>query len=390
MAKKPSIREFVSEESLKFQLYLLKFSNQLKDLEDMEEEEIENRWNYDTNKKINKWIKFLDDPKYKDGISQDALKFNIKYLKNLPAPINKDKILENFEVVRETYIKELTERIRLNSTASKKKDIEVLEYAKTIILKPSVSKEKFGGMLLLIVKNLSSMPSFSGYSSNWKTDFYSNAIEKTLLYLNNFDTSFKSVRSGENSKAFAYVTQIAYNAFLNVIIERKKGEEALKDTISLESANIEGVRTRSIKEQNYKEIEPTEKYWLRAKNIKDINKKIIQGMDYILSSNEILENNDNRLMEILRLDEDTPDEEKTEDYYLYIMDLKSKVLEELGNKRIDVLEIIKPIDLSLENWEKPNIEYKDIKLLISNPITKKPKKVEVAVEEIEEDYFDEW
>ena len=54
--KKASIREFVSEPSLKFQLYVLKFSNLLKQLEEKTEDEIIEKWNYTSNKKINRFM----------------------------------------------------------------------------------------------------------------------------------------------------------------------------------------------------------------------------------------------------------------------------------------------------------------------------------------------
>ncbi len=53
--KKVSIREFVSEDSLKFQLYYLKLANQLKRIDDMETDTIIEKWEYDTNKKVNRF-----------------------------------------------------------------------------------------------------------------------------------------------------------------------------------------------------------------------------------------------------------------------------------------------------------------------------------------------
>lgn len=86
---------------------------------------------------------------------------------------------------------------------------------------PKYSKEKFGNMVLQIVTKLATRGNFAGYT--WKDEFYSNAIEKILSYaVNNFDANMISTRSGKGVKAFAYITQIAMNAFIAVINERRE------------------------------------------------------------------------------------------------------------------------------------------------------------------------
>jgi hypothetical protein len=259
---------------------------------------------------------------------------------------------------------------------------------------PNISKEKFGIMLLLIVKNLATMPSFSGYSSNWKTDFFSNAIEKTLLYLDNFDNNLLSVRTGTKSKAFAYVTQICYNAFLNIINDRKKDEALLKDAISFESSNLDGMRNSKLTPDiEYKEEESRE-YIIKIKASDNINDVIYKGITYIKDSNEILDINDAIKEEIKYLEENTPEDEKDENYKNYIKDLEYKFIKILNSQKIEVLKIIKPEGLSIANIDDSLLKT-DIPVIIENKKKKnkktKEKEVEIKNEITElEEYTNEW
>ncbi len=89
-------------------------------------------------------------------------------------------------------------------------------------------KTKFGEMCLLLIKKILTMPKFSGYT--YKDDFYSNAIEKLMLYvIPNYDANKVSKISKQNVKVFAYCTQIIMNAILQVINERKIEQDLLKN-----------------------------------------------------------------------------------------------------------------------------------------------------------------
>jgi hypothetical protein len=94
------------------------------------------------------------------------------------------------------------------------------------------SKEKFGVMILRIVHRLSKRGNFAGYTEGWKMDFYSNALEKILSYaINNIDLEMISPRSGERVKVFAYITQIASNAFIEIINKRKQEQSDMMEYI---------------------------------------------------------------------------------------------------------------------------------------------------------------
>lgn len=75
-----------------------------------------------------------------------------------------------------------------------------------------------GECIMLICNNLAKKPNFFGYSPVWKEEFVSDAIERSIMALKNFDPK-------KSSNPFAYFTQIAYNAFLfRLKKEKEQGE----------------------------------------------------------------------------------------------------------------------------------------------------------------------
>lgn len=112
------------------------------------------------------------------------------------------------------------------------------------------SYDRFGAIVLLMIKKILTKSQFSGYS--YKDDFYSDATYKILKYLGNFDHTMISKRSGEPVNAFAYLTQIIHNSIIFIIGSKKKEQEhvqqqakmnfleslpAVKDTRNLYFAN---------------------------------------------------------------------------------------------------------------------------------------------------------
>ena len=113
------------------------------------------------------------------------------------------------------------------STTLIKEEISELEQAGYI---KNYSKEKFGEMILKIVIKLAKRGNFAGYT--WKEDFYSNALEKILSYaIVNIDLNMISPRTNLPVKVFAYITQIANNAFVEVINKRKEEQTMMMERI---------------------------------------------------------------------------------------------------------------------------------------------------------------
>lgn len=99
------------------------------------------------------------------------------------------------------------------------------------------SYERFGTIVLLMIKNILKKPQFSGYT--YKDDFYSDAVYKILKYLHNFDHTKMSERTGQPVNAFAYISQIIHNSILFIINSKKKDLENLRKQISMELLNHE-------------------------------------------------------------------------------------------------------------------------------------------------------
>lgn len=97
------------------------------------------------------------------------------------------------------------------------------------------SYERFGEIILLMVKNILKKPQFSGYT--YKDDFYSDAVYKILKYLHNFDHTMISDRTGQSVNAFAYISQIIHNSILFIINTKKKDYENLKKQVAMEHLN---------------------------------------------------------------------------------------------------------------------------------------------------------
>ena len=143
------------------------------------------------------------------------------------------------------------------------------------------SKETFGEMILMLIKNLLKKHCFSGYTQEWKEDFAIDAIDKILRYMHNFDPSKISERSGKRVKAFAYLTQITTQAFISVI--NKKNDEKHKsknyDVISYSSMYSESFVNKLYHNDNQSRFtEPEIKY--KEYHVKSLDEIIDILKDY--------------------------------------------------------------------------------------------------------------
>lgn len=170
-----------------------------------------------------------------DYVDENSLKFeltavNIKDEYNRAANETlKNELLEKFNKRKNDRIQEVKNLLATSKLKPKEKEFyeaELMRLNDLTIQKQN--KEIMGNMVLLITRNLAKKPCFSGYTLNWKDEFFSKAIEHCFKYNYNFDENKISQRSGKKVKAFAYITQIIYTAFLDVISKRKKEQERLK------------------------------------------------------------------------------------------------------------------------------------------------------------------
>ena len=179
------------------------------------------------------------DITYRDYVNEEALRAELTLvnLKEEYKKHNQQESVIKFNKRKQERIDEIKELIKNNPNMNSKEkeyyhnEIERLENL-TI---EKQSKELMGHYVLLITKNLAKKSCFAGYTLNWKDEFFSRAIEHCFKYVHNFDENKVSQRSGQKVKAFAYITQIIYTAFLDVISRRKKEQERLKMMGSLDS-----------------------------------------------------------------------------------------------------------------------------------------------------------
>lgn len=97
------------------------------------------------------------------------------------------------------------------------------------------SYERFGEIILLMIKNILRKPQFSGYT--YRDDFYSDAVYKITKYLHNFDHTKISMVSGQSVNAFAYISQYIHNSVIYIIKKKKKESDKMKKRIQMENLN---------------------------------------------------------------------------------------------------------------------------------------------------------
>ena len=176
MKKERYKHNYTSEMELKSLLIRVKNKNFNKDIEDTKH-----------NKRINKYIILfnkLNDKKYKDSeitARKNDIKRRIKY-----------KIIKLSEITK----------------------VDDKSY------------NRFGEIILLMIKKILTKPQFSGYT--YRDDFYSDAIHKILKYLHNFDHTLISDISGTEVNAFAYISQIIHNSVLYIINTKNKELNEIK------------------------------------------------------------------------------------------------------------------------------------------------------------------
>ncbi len=351
-----SIREYVNEQQLAFELMKLKYLKQLTNLRELGKDEVETRYKKEIDKRVRKYTNKINGGTLTD-IGVDAFKKNIETIKKDLPPSSEELIKDKFEIEKEIYLKYITGVLEDPDIAKKKYNDTLLEkeYLENVTL-DNTDKEKFGHILLLVIKNLGAKPSFSGYTSNWKDDFMGNAIEKVILYVYNFDRRMLSKRTGKESKAFAYLTQICFNAFIAVINERKKSEATIANMIPYEK--IDGYEykhqcdeTKDKKQENLVEEYVYEVNYdvegLEGDLITDFSAFVNFQIQYVLKQNEIKSK-----MDIIKDDlnkcYNEPDEVKaTVDYISYVRDLESKYTPSEFSTIINKILVVIPKTLPL-------------------------------------------
>lgn len=133
------------------------------------------------------------------------IKHNLKELDKRATQINHHERIRNIQTL-------LRDRIIKNSE---------------ITLSDEASQERFGEIIILMVKNILRKPNFQMLDHH--DEFYSDQSNKIFRYLNNFDHTKISERSGYQVNAFQYISQIIHNSILFIINQRKKEQEKIQE-----------------------------------------------------------------------------------------------------------------------------------------------------------------
>lgn len=101
----------------------------------------------------------------------------------------------------------------------------------------SKTYERFGEIILLMIKHILTKPNFSGYT--YSDEFYSDAVFKITKYIHNFDHTKISDKTGVSVNAFAYVSQIIHNAIVYIINVKNKEIEKNRHKVLMETLDEE-------------------------------------------------------------------------------------------------------------------------------------------------------
>jgi hypothetical protein len=129
--------------------------------------------------------------------------------------------------------------------------------------------ERFGQVILLMVKNILTKPQFSGYT--YKDDFYSDAVYKILKYLHNFDHKLISQRTNQPVNSFAYISQIIHNSIIFIINTKKKDNDNLKHQVAM--ANLD----HNLQVRNYELVKHDNDENKQEIDVKIVNLNTIDG-----------------------------------------------------------------------------------------------------------------
>jgi hypothetical protein len=179
------------------------------------------------------------------------------------------------------YIKWHT-KISSNRYESSSKRRAILHKLKDAIVRDSeisaidnTSYERFGEIILLMIKNILKKPQFSGYT--YRNDFYSDAVYKILKYLHNFNHKLISKRTNQQINAFAYISQIIHNSILFIINYKKKESDLLKRQVEI--ANLDhNLQLKYFQFINDREYDEPEVRKIETVHLKEIKTNLVHEL----------------------------------------------------------------------------------------------------------------
>lgn len=178
-----------------------------------------------------------------------TLKDNVE---NYNSSTNKNKLFRNILLIIEPLNNEMQEKIkdlnnnrvadfkRINKYINKHHKSKNQKFKRILrdhiiniserITIDKESHERFGELVLLIIKNILKKPKFSGYT--YRDEFFSDSTDKIFRYMKNFNHKLISKITNQPVNAFSYISQYVHNSILFIINTNNAEQEATKNFIN--------------------------------------------------------------------------------------------------------------------------------------------------------------
>lgn len=165
------------------------------------------------------------------------------------------KINKYIKLLSSISKKSETDRARFQSFKNKVTDFIIKKSENTPV--DNLNYERFGSIIMEMVRHILTKPQFRGYT--YYDDFMSDSVFKILKYLDNFDHTIISKRSGEPVKAFAYISQIITNSIIFIISKNKKEQDFIKQQLSIQFNNDNILEPWEVKKKTEETLNKEEK-----------------------------------------------------------------------------------------------------------------------------------
>lgn len=165
------------------------------------------------------------------------------------------KINKYIKLLSSISKKSETDKARFQSFKNKVTDFIIKKSENTPV--DNLNYERFGSIIMEMVRHILTKPQFRGYT--YYDDFMSDSVFKILKYLDNFDHTIISKRSGEPVKAFAYISQIITNSIIFIISKNKKEQDFIKQQLSIQFNNDNILEPWEVKKKTEETLNKEEK-----------------------------------------------------------------------------------------------------------------------------------
>lgn len=199
-----------------------------------------------------------DDEMKKMIIMIETKETSLENIINIMEPIRNEMSLKNFNLnnTRKADTKRINKYIYKSSKYKSQKFKRILrEYIVLIAERNVIDKiayERFGEMVLLIIKNILKKPKFSGYT--YRDDFYSDSTDKIFRYLKNFNHKMISKITGQQVNAFSYLSQYVHNSIIFIINTKNTEKAEVEKYVNTYNENIRLLYNESEYIQKDKEL----------------------------------------------------------------------------------------------------------------------------------------